>query len=310
MIFVGSYIGGRIQDTPRPADRRPHRRRHLQRRRHPRVLRRATPTCSGCSSSATASSAASGSAWPTSCRSPCCRSGSPTSRASSPASPSPASASARSSPRPSARPSSTRRPDRCRPRRSCRSGIGYLVALSSSAPASSATRRPATSRRHGARGGGHSAAGAHEGPGPRRRDFTPSEALHTPQWYLLTAILTMSVTAGISLISVAAGSADRRRRLLGRGGREPRRRARPLQRRRPHPLGLALRQDRQDAGVHGHPRHPGRLPAAHPARRVTRPLFAILAALVYTCYGGAFGTMPSTAGSLLRRQATSVRSTA
>ena len=39
------------------------------------------------------------------------------------------------------------------------------------------------------------------------RDFTQEEALRTPQWYLLTAILTLSVTAGISLIAVAAGSA-------------------------------------------------------------------------------------------------------
>ena len=39
-------------------------------------------------------------------------------------------------------------------------------------------------------------------------DFTAPEALRTPQWYLLTAILTLSVTAGISLILVAAGSAS------------------------------------------------------------------------------------------------------
>ena len=37
------------------------------------------------------------------------------------------------------------------------------------------------------------------------KDFTQQEALRTPQWYLLTLILTISVTAGISLISVAAG---------------------------------------------------------------------------------------------------------
>lgn len=39
------------------------------------------------------------------------------------------------------------------------------------------------------------------------RDFTQKEALSTPQWYLLTAILGLSVMVGISLISVAASSA-------------------------------------------------------------------------------------------------------
>ena len=39
------------------------------------------------------------------------------------------------------------------------------------------------------------------------RDYTQGEALRTPQWYLLTAILTLNVTAGIALISQAAASA-------------------------------------------------------------------------------------------------------
>src|SRR4051794_6131654 len=39
------------------------------------------------------------------------------------------------------------------------------------------------------------------------KDYTEKEALHTPQWYLLTAILTLNVTAGIALISQAAASA-------------------------------------------------------------------------------------------------------
>ena len=38
-------------------------------------------------------------------------------------------------------------------------------------------------------------------------DYTQGEALRTPQWYLLTAILTLNVTAGIALISQAAASA-------------------------------------------------------------------------------------------------------
>ncbi len=47
-------------------------------------------------------------------------------------------------------------------------------------------------------GGGTSAGGA---------DATQGEALRTPQWYLLIAILTLNVTAGITLISQAAASA-------------------------------------------------------------------------------------------------------
>jgi OFA family oxalate/formate antiporter-like MFS transporter len=38
------------------------------------------------------------------------------------------------------------------------------------------------------------------------RDYTQGEALRTWQWYLLTAILTLNVTAGIALISQAAAS--------------------------------------------------------------------------------------------------------
>src|SRR3954452_10050868 len=40
------------------------------------------------------------------------------------------------------------------------------------------------------------------------KDYTQGEALRTPQWYLLTAILTLNVTAGIALISQAAASAE------------------------------------------------------------------------------------------------------
>ena len=39
----------------------------------------------------------------------------------------------------------------------------------------------------------------------------------------------------------------------------------------------------------------GRLPADHPARG-NAVLFFVLAAVVYLCYGGGFGTMPATAG--------------
>ena len=55
---------------------------------------------------------------------------------------------------------------------------------------------PATSRRRRRRRGW------------RAKDYTQGEALRTPQWYLLTAILTLNVTAGIALISQAAASAQ------------------------------------------------------------------------------------------------------
>jgi OFA family oxalate/formate antiporter-like MFS transporter len=126
-------------------------------------------------------------------------------------------------------------------------------------------------------------------------DFAPDEALHTPQWYLLTAILTMSVTAGISLIAVAAGTATdvagysktAAATLVGvlaifNGG------------------GRILWGWVSDVV--------GKMPAFMGILGIqavcllliphvgNAALFAVLAALIYTCYGGGFGTMPSTAG--------------
>lgn len=126
-------------------------------------------------------------------------------------------------------------------------------------------------------------------------DFTPNEAMRTPQWYLLTAILTMSVTAGISLIAVAAGTATdvagysktAAATLVG-------------------VLGLFNGAGRILWGWISD--HIGKMPAfmgilgiqavcllliPHVANAF---VFAVLAALIYTCYGGGFGTMPSTAG--------------
>lgn len=126
-------------------------------------------------------------------------------------------------------------------------------------------------------------------------DFTAEEALRTPQWYLLTAILTLSVTAGISLISVAAGSAS-------------------------DVAGYSAAAAASLVGVLGLFNGGGRILWGWLSDRIGKMpafmgilgiqgvcliliphvgsaiLFAILAALVYTCYGGAFGTMPSTAG--------------
>jgi MFS transporter, OFA family, oxalate/formate antiporter len=126
-------------------------------------------------------------------------------------------------------------------------------------------------------------------------DFTQSEALHTKQWYLLTAILTMSVTAGISLIAVAAGtatdvagySATAAAALVGAlglfngAGRIFWGWLSDLVGKMPAFLGILAIQ-----GV-------CLLLIPHAANKA---LFAVLSALVYLCYGGAFGTMPSTAG--------------
>jgi OFA family oxalate/formate antiporter-like MFS transporter len=127
------------------------------------------------------------------------------------------------------------------------------------------------------------------------REYTEKEALRTPQWYLLTALLTLNVTAGIALISQAAASATDiagytragaaglvgALAIFNGGGR----------------IVWAVVSDRT-----------GRMPAfaamlglqgicllliPHASNAV---LFFVLAAIIYLCYGGAFGTMPATAG--------------
>ena len=127
------------------------------------------------------------------------------------------------------------------------------------------------------------------------RDFTPQEALSTPQWYMLMLILTISVTAGISLISVAAGtatdvagfSAAGAATLVGvmglfnGGGRILWAAISDRIGRRPAFIGILAIQGLALIAIP----HAG-----------SQALFYVLCALVYTCYGGAFGTMPSTAG--------------
>jgi OFA family oxalate/formate antiporter-like MFS transporter len=125
--------------------------------------------------------------------------------------------------------------------------------------------------------------------------YTQGEAMRTPQWYLLTAILTLNVVAGISLISQAAASATD---IAGYSA-----------------LGAATL-----VGVMGLFNGVGRIAWAAVSDKIGRMptfvtllaasgicllllphagntvLFFILAAIVYLCYGGAFGTMPATAG--------------
>lgn len=127
------------------------------------------------------------------------------------------------------------------------------------------------------------------------RDYTQPEALRTRQWYLLTAILGLNVTAGIALISVmasaaedvAAYSAAAASTLTGI-------------------MGLFNGGGRVLWGWLS--THTGRMTAflgmlslqglsflilPHASSAV---LFAVLAAVIYLCYGGGFGTMPATAG--------------
>jgi OFA family oxalate/formate antiporter-like MFS transporter len=128
-----------------------------------------------------------------------------------------------------------------------------------------------------------------------KRDYSLREALRTPQWYMLTLVLTLNVTAGIALISVAATAASdiagytaaAAASLVGI-------------------MGLFNGGGRVFWGWVS--THIGRMTAflcmlgiqaicffilPHAA---SAALFAVLTALVYLCYGGGFGTMPATAG--------------
>lgn len=97
-------------------------------------------------------------------------------------------------------------------------GVAYLVAVLLGAslfknppkgcrpPGMAPTTTPAPANAAQADPAQANAAQANQPPA-RTGDYTVAEALRTPQWYLLTAILALSVLAGISFISVAAGSA-------------------------------------------------------------------------------------------------------
>ncbi|MCW2666414.1 MAG: transporter [Frankiales bacterium] len=126
-------------------------------------------------------------------------------------------------------------------------------------------------------------------------DYTQGEALRTPQWYLLAAILTLSVTAGIALISQAAASAT-------------------------DIAGYSATAAASAVGVLAVFNGGGRVFWAAVSDKIGRmpsfvailglqavcfallphasqpALFFLLAAVIYLCYGGTFGTMPATAG--------------
>ena len=104
------------------------------------------------------------------------------------------------------------------------------------------------------------------------RDYTQAEALRTPQWYLLTAILTLNVTAGIALISQAAASAADIAGYTATAAAARSRGAGGLQRRRTDHLGSAVRLHRADAGLRGDARPVGSEPVAPAARNERRTL--------------------------------------
>lgn len=125
--------------------------------------------------------------------------------------------------------------------------------------------------------------------------FTVGQALQTRQWFWLTFILTMSVTAGISLISMAASAAT-------------------------DIAGLSVTAAASAVGVLALFNGGGRIVWAWLSDRMgqmralacvvglqglalvalphaSSPVaFLTLAAVIYTCYGGAFGVLPATAG--------------
>jgi MFS transporter, OFA family, oxalate/formate antiporter len=127
------------------------------------------------------------------------------------------------------------------------------------------------------------------------RDYGQAEALRTPQWYLLAAILCLNVTAGIGLISVIASAAA-------------------------DVAGYSAAAASTLTGIMGLFNGGGRIfwgwLSTHTGRMMaflamlslqgvcflvlpyssSAALFATLSAVVYLCYGGGFGTMPATAG--------------
>ena len=125
-------------------------------------------------------------------------------------------------------------------------------------------------------------------------DYTLPEALRTRQWYMLTAVLALNVTAGIALISQASDAAQ-------------------------EVAGATSTTAGVFVGVMGLFNGGGRIAWAALSDRIGRmtafvgmltvqaicflvlphatafALFAVLAALVYLSYGGGFGTMPAAA---------------
>ena len=125
------------------------------------------------------------------------------------------------------------------------------------------------------------------------RAYELREALRTPQWYLLTAILTLNTLCGIAFISqasdaaqgltgISAGAAATFVGLMGLFNGAGR-------------IGWAALSD----GIGRMPAFLGMLVVQGIAflilPHVAFAVFAVLSALIYLSYGGGFGTMPATA---------------
>ena len=137
--------------------------------------------------------------------------------------------------------------------------------------------------------------GAAAGGQDQAKDYDQGEALRTPQWYLLTAILTLNVSAGIALIAVAKGSAEGIAGFSAAGAATV--------------VGvLAIFNGGGRIVWAAASDYIGRMPAfaamlglqgvcllilPHAGNAI---LWFVLAAVIYLCYGGGFGTMPATAG--------------
>lgn len=127
------------------------------------------------------------------------------------------------------------------------------------------------------------------------KDYTQGEALRTPQWYLLTAILALNTAVGIALISQAAGSAS------GIAGYSATAAATVVG-------VLAIFNGAGRIVWAAASDYIGRMPAFAAMLGLqgvsllllphagNAALWFVLAAVVYLCYGGGFGTMPATAG--------------
>jgi OFA family oxalate/formate antiporter-like MFS transporter len=125
--------------------------------------------------------------------------------------------------------------------------------------------------------------------------YTIAQALRTPQWYQLMLILMLNVTAGIALLSQAAPAA------IALSGMSAATAASIV-----GVLGIFNGAGRVLWGWASD--HIGRMRAFMamfgiqvlcfaflPSVGTTTAVFFVIAALVYLCYGGGFGTMPATA---------------
>jgi OFA family oxalate/formate antiporter-like MFS transporter len=165
-------------------------------------------------------------------------------------------------------------------------GIAYLIAAVAGA---SMFRNPP----QGYRVPGHQPATA--GPSVAgSRAYTLAEALRTPQWYLLTAILALNTACGIAFVSQASDAAQ-------------------------DIAGVTAATAAGLVGILGLFNGAGRIAWAWLSDRIGRmraflgmlalqavcfavlphaaafAVFVVLAALIYLAYGGGFGTMPATA---------------